>query len=153
STQSQIVQARAGTRKTLLIRERNAPNLDQLGETEATVSTDDATKVGLDDSRGAARAALAIDKSNEAPHREIHVDAGGKPTLAWAFVVRSDDRRQPFARRYWVAARDEPRVLAREDLIYHQAPVAAAAAPQQGQVIGDFFGYDKSPLDPPTKNA
>jgi hypothetical protein len=150
STQSQIVHARNGTRRTLLLRERNAPNLDQLGQTEATVSTNDATKVGLDDAKDATGAALAVDTVNEAPHREIHVDSQGKPSLAWAFVVRSDDRKQPFARRYWVAARGAPTVLAKEDLIYHQAPVDAAT--QQGRVTGDFFGFRQSPLDPPAKD-
>jgi hypothetical protein len=149
STQSQFVQVGNGTRKTLLIRERNAPNLDLLGETEATVATDDATRVGLDDARGAAGVALAVDRSNEAPHREIHVDKQGKPTLAWAFVVRSDDRRQPFARRYWVAARGAADVLAKEDLIYHQAPAAAATGQERvtGKVTGNFYGYRQSPLD------
>jgi hypothetical protein len=166
STQSQIIQVRNGSRKTLLLRERNAPNADLLGETDATVSTEDAARVGVADSRDAAGAALALDNQNETPHREIHVDAGGRPTLSWAFVVRSNDRKQPFARRYWVAARGEPRILAKEDLIYHQAPAGATAqqrqvagntqAPagataEQGRVTGTIFGFKQSPFDPPAK--
>src|SRR5262249_41230468 len=147
STQSQLVQVRNGNRRTILLRERNTPNLDLLGETEATVATGAATKVGLDDSANAGGAALAVDSERETPHREIHVDAQGKPTLALAFVVRSGDRRQPFARRYWVAARGQPTILAKEDLIYHQAPPGATT--ESGRVSGNFFGYKLSPLDPP----
>jgi hypothetical protein len=150
STQSQIIQVRNGSRKTLLLRERNAPNADLLGETDATVLTEDAARVGVTDSKDATGAALALDNQNETPHREIHVDADGKPTLSWAFVVRSNDRKQPFARRYWVAARGEPRILAKEDLIYHQAPAGATA--QQGRVTGTVFGFKQSPFDPPAKS-
>ena len=149
STQSQLIQVNNGVRKTILLRERNTPDLDLLGETEATVKTDDATRVGVDDSKDAISARLAVDDQNETPHREMHVDAQGKSTLAWAFVVRSTERTRPFARRYWVAARGEPTVLAKEDLIYH---VAQDAAPQQGQVTGNIFGFRQSPFDPPAEN-
>lgn len=150
STQSQIVHVRDESRKILLLRDRNAPNVDQLGETEATVPTGDATRVGVADSKDATGATLAVDDKNETPHREIHVDAQGKPTLAWAFVVRSNDRKQPFARRYWVAARGEPKVLDKEDLIYHEGPGAATA--QQGRVTGNIFGFKQSPRDPIAKD-
>jgi hypothetical protein len=52
-----------------------------------------------------------------------------------------------------VAARDEPRVLAKEDLIYHAGPDDAAhAAAQHGQVTGNLFGLRLSPFNPPAKN-
>ena len=76
--------------------------------TEPTVSRRTPPGRALDDCKDATKSALAVDAQNEAPHREIHVDAKGKPTLAWAFVVRSNDRARPFARRYWVAAKGEP---------------------------------------------
>jgi hypothetical protein len=156
SSQSQLIQVKDGARKTILLRERNAPDLDRLGDTEPNVRADDATRAGLDDSRGATDARLAVDDQNEAPHREIHVDAQGKPTLSWAFVVRSTARARPFARRYWVSARGEPTVLAKEDLIYHaaqdEAEAQAAAPAQQGRVVGNIYGFRRSPFDPPSTN-
>ena len=148
STQSQLIQAKGDVRKLLYTRERNVPKMDQLGETEATVNLDDATRVGLDDSKAAAKAQIAVDRKNDAPHREIHVDAGGNATLAWAFVVRSTDRARPFARHYWVAARDRARILDKEDMIFHAAP----SDPHQGKVVGNIYGLRKSPLDPPDEN-
>jgi hypothetical protein len=156
SSQSQLIHVKNGTRKLLITRERNIPNLDQLGETEPTVKTDDATKLGVADSRDAAGAEVMVDAAVEPPHREIHVDAQGKSTLAWAFVIRSTERKQPFARRYWVAATGEPKIMTKEDLIYHDGPADDAdadadAAHKQGRVTGNFFGFKKSPLDPPAK--
>ena len=145
SSQSQLIQVKNRTRKTILLRERNAPNLDQLGDTEPTVKTDDATKAGVDDCKDATSARLTVDNQNETPHREIHVDAQGKPTLAWAFVVRSTERARPFARRYWVAARGEPMILAKEDLIYHAAQNDTL---QQGRVTGNFCGLRRLPFGP-----
>ena len=126
-----MIQVKNGTRKSLLLRERNAPNLDRLGG-PIQRQPEDATRDGpLERLQGRDQAAIAVDRDqNEAPHREIHVDAQGNPTLAWAFVVRSNERSRPFARRYWVAAKGEPKVLAKEDLIYHaqDAPAGAAVA-------------------------
>jgi hypothetical protein len=148
STQSQLIRAKGDSRKLLYVRERNLPKLDQLGDTQPTVKADDATKIGLDDSRDATRAQIAVDQKNEAPHREIHVDPDGKPTLAWAFVVRSTERARPFARRYWVSALDDARVLDKEDLIFH----AGSDVAQQGKVVGNLVGFRKSPLDPPDQD-
>jgi hypothetical protein len=153
SAQSQLIHVKNGVRKTLMMRERNAPDLSGISDTTPTVATDAATKVGMDDCRDATTARLVIDDQNDGPHREIHVDLQGTPTLAWTFVVRSAERKSPFARRYWVAAKDEPKVLAKEDMIYHcgQEGTASAAA-LQGKVSGNIFGYRQSPFDPPAEN-
>ena len=73
--------------------------------------------------------------------------------MAWTFVVRSAERKSPFARRYWVAAKGEPKVLANEDMIYHcgQEGTASAAA-LQGKASGNIFAYSQSPFDPPAEN-
>ena len=148
SSQSQLIHAKGDTRRLLYVRERNTPKLDQLGETVPTVKDEDATKLALDDSKAAIEGAIAVDAKNEKPHPEIHVDPAGKPTLAWSFVVRSNDRTRPYARRYWVAARDDARILDKEDLIYHAGPPATV---QTGKVLADIIGFDKSPLDPVAK--
>lgn len=155
SSQSQMVHVKNGVRKTVLLRERNAPNVDRLAGSDLNVNQEEAARArdaGLNDSKGATNAALAVDEKNEAPHREIHVDAQGNPTLAWAYVVRSNDRARPFARRYWVAAKGEPKVLAKEDLIYHAQDASAATAVAQGRVTGNIVGFKQSPLDPPALN-
>jgi hypothetical protein len=154
SSQSQLIHVKNGTRKTLLIRERNTPNVDRLGDDLSVNAAESgtATKVGLDDSKGATTATLAIDEKNEAPHPEIHVDAQGNSQLALAFVVRSADRAQPFARRYWVAAKGDQKVLAKEDMIYHAQDATPATSTSLGQVTGNFTGFKLSPFDPPAKN-
>ncbi len=153
SNQAQIVEVKDGSRRTLFFRERNMPNPTQIGETEATVKTDDATKAGLGDSKTETTAQLKVDDQGEPPHREIHVDGNGKATLAWVFVVRSTDRAQPYARRYWISARDEPTILAKEDLIYHAGPDGTVSpATHQGRITGNFFAFDKTPRDPAAEN-
>jgi hypothetical protein len=153
SSQSQLIHVKNGVRKTLMMRERNAPDLSGIDDTTPTVATDAAAKIGMDDCRDATTARLVIDETNDGPHREIHVDAEGTPLLAWTFVVRSAERKSPFARRYWVAAKGDPKVLAKEDLIYHFGQDSAAnAAAVQGKAAGNFFGYRQSPFDPPTEN-
>jgi hypothetical protein len=152
-SQTQLIHVKNGVRKTLLLRERNAPDLDRIGDTEPTVKVDDATKLGVDDSKDSTSATLVVDDQNESPHREIHVDSQGTPALAWTFVVRSAERKSPFARRYWVAAQGDAKVLAKEDLIYHAwQDSAAGAQAQQGKVTGNFFGLRQSPLEPPVEN-
>ncbi len=153
SSQSQLIHVKNGVRKTLMMRERNAPDLSALDDTTPTVGTDAAAKVGMDDCRDATTARLEIDRTNDGPHREIHVDSQGTPALAWTFVVRSAERKSPFARRYWVAAKGDPKVLAKEDLIYHIGQDSAAStAAQQGKVTGNYYGYRLSPFDPPAEN-
>ena len=88
----------------------------------------------------------------------------GKGELAWTYMVRSKDRKDRFARQYWVAAQGA-RILLKEDLVYmcggQQPPAAAAPAPAtamatasatKGKVIGNIYEYKKSPLDPPDKD-
>lgn len=148
SSQSQFIQVRGNTRRSVFLRERNVPDLDQMGDTVATITSDEAVRLGLDDSRQVVQGPIRVDAENAPPRREIHVDANGKPTLAWAFLVHSASKAQPYARRYWVAARDEARILDKEDLIYNLGPEPeAAAASQQGSVVGNLFGLGKSPLD------
>ena len=71
------------------------------------------------------------------------------------------DRKDRFARQYWVAA--GACILLKEDLrlpVRWQEPPAAAApattmataSATKGKVTGNIFGYKKSPLDPPDKD-
>lgn len=50
---------------------------------------------------------------------EVWVDEKLKGHLAWTFTISSDSLTDPKARRYWITAAGEPRILETENLIYH----------------------------------
>jgi len=68
---------------------------------------------------------------------EIWVDPQRTGVLAWSFVVRSEDRATPFARRYWVAARNEAKILESESQIAFAQP---APARDRIRVLGKGHG-------------
>ncbi|MEK7994463.1 MAG: hypothetical protein AAB403_11730, partial [Planctomycetota bacterium] len=70
------------------------------------------------------------------PVLEILVGPDQKGYLAWSLEVRSTSLTQPQARRYWISAATEPRVLYFESLIYHQF--------HQGTVTGTL--WDTTPV-------
>jgi hypothetical protein len=167
TSQGLVIASRGNQRKVLFSRDRNLPDPDQLpANTQPTIKQENATQVGLADAKesvGGIDVDVAAGGANEAPHLEIVVGEKGKGELAWTYVVRSKDRKDRFARQYWVAAQGAPRILLKEDLVYlcggQEPPAAAApatamatASATKGKVTGNIFGYKKSPLDPPDKD-
>lgn len=62
------------------------------------------------------------------PELEIWVDENANGQLAWTLTVENDSLTEPLARRYWVAAIGEPRVLHWESEVYHTHFGEATAA-------------------------
>jgi hypothetical protein len=162
TSQSLVIASRGNQRKVLFSRERNLPDPDKLpADTKATVEQDAATRIGGDDARQAlggdinVEVAMGEAEANEAPHLEIVVGDQGKSELAWTYVLRAKDRKDRFARQYWVAAQGQARILLKEDLVYlcwqQPAPPAAPAA-TTGKITGTIYGFKKSPRDMPDKN-
>jgi hypothetical protein len=167
TSQGLVIASRGNQRKVLFSRDRNLPDPAQLpADTQPTIRQEDATKVGRDDAKGAVSGInvdVAAGGANDAPRLEIVVGEHGKGELAWTYMVRSKDRKDRFARQYWVAAQGTPRILLKEDLIYlcgrQESPAAAVpaaamatASATKGKVTGNIFKYKKSPLDPPDKD-
>jgi hypothetical protein len=157
TSQGLVIASRGNQRKLLFSRDRNLPDTTKLpADTKATVKQEAAVQVGLDDAKravGEMAIELSPGEANVAPHLEIVVGEAGQSNLAWTYVVRAKDRKDRFARQYWIAAQGDPRVVIKEDLIYLYCPQAAAppTAPPtiKAAVTGNIFGMKKSPLDPP----
>jgi|GEM_PF-5658022 hypothetical protein len=135
--QSALVLVSGNERSVLLVRERAMPRLDAVPELKATVPQMTAEQSALRDAIADTDIAdLQVDKANQPVHQEIYVDAEGRPLLAWTILVRRPDnvRQQTVARRYWIAATGEQRILAKEDLI------------QRDDVVGTYWKMSESSL-------
>jgi hypothetical protein len=160
TSQSMVISSRGNQRKILFSRDRNLPDPDKLpADTKATVEQDAATRVGLNDAKqavGEINVEVALGEANEAPHLEIVVGEAGKAELAWTYVVRAMDRKDRFARQYWVAAQGDPRVVLKEDLVYlccwQEPSTTAAPGEAKSNIAGSIYGFRKSPNDPPDNN-
>ena len=133
----------------ICIRYRNILRENATVTLDPTVTLDDASRLGQTDARDVLAdlpgkdVALTVDRPADAKAaRQILVTADGNGRLTLSFVVRSTDKRTPFARRYWVAAQDQATILAKEDLIYRDEP-----APINGKVTGIVWGFHRSPFD------
>jgi hypothetical protein len=160
TSQGLVIASTGNQRKVLFSRERNLPDPDKLpADTKATVEQDAATRIGSDDSRqalgGDIDVEVAMGEANEAPHLEIIVGDQGKAELAWTYVLRAKDRKDRFARQYWVAAQGQPRILLKEDLVYmcwQEPATPAAPAATKGKITGNIYGFKKSPRDTADEN-
>jgi hypothetical protein len=157
--QSLVIASRGNQRKVLFSRDRNLPDADKLpADTNATIAQDAATGIGLADARqalgGDFNVEVAMGEGNAAPHLEILVGDQGKADLAWTYVLRAKDRKDRFARQYWVAAQGAARILLKEDLVYlcWDGPSSPATAATKGNITGNIHGLNKSPLNAPDKN-
>jgi thiol-disulfide isomerase/thioredoxin len=158
TSQGLVIASRGTQRNVLFSRERNLPSPDKLPmSTNPTVTQDDALKLGRTDAQQALGegVALAPSKAGEVPQLEIVVGDGGTGELAWTYVIRANDRKDRFARQYWVAAQGDARILLKEDLVYlcgDQPPGPAAATAAKGRIAGNIWGFKKSPMDASEKN-
>jgi hypothetical protein len=160
TSQSLVIASRGNQRKVLFSRARNLPDPENLpADTTATVEQETATRIGLGDAKkgvGDVNIEVAMGDANQAPHLEIVVGDQGKAELAWTYVVRANDRKDRFARQYWVAAQGDAHILLKEDLVYmncwQEPSTAVAPAATKGKITGDIFGIKKSPLDAPDTN-
>ncbi len=160
TSQSMVIASRGNQRKVMFSRDRNLPDPDKLpADTNATVAQDAAIGIGHADARqalgGDINVEVAAGETSAAPHLEIVVGDQGKADLAWTYVLQAKERKDRFARQYWVAAQGEARVLLKEDLVYlcwQEPSTPAAAAATKGKIIGNIYGFKKSPLDAPDKN-
>jgi hypothetical protein len=167
TSQGLVIASRGNQRKVLFSRDRNLPDPNQLpADTQPTIKQEDATQVGRADAKDAVGGIdidVAAGGANDSPRLEIVVGENGKGELAWTYMVRSKDRKDRFARQYWVAAQGTPRMLLKEDLVYlcggQEQPTAAApvtatatASATKGKVSGNIFGKKKSPRDQPDKD-
>jgi hypothetical protein len=94
----------------LATRERNVPA--KVDATEPTVPAKKAIEVAKQD------ASLGDAKVND-PKLEIWVDGRQMGHLTWTFIVESGSLTNPRGWRYWVGAVGEPKVLNKENTIYH----------------------------------
>lgn len=160
TSQALVMSSRGNQRKVLFSRDRNLPDPDKLpADTKATVEQEAATRIGLNDAKlavGEINVEVAAGEANEAPHLEIIVGDQGKAELAWTYVVRAKDRKDRFARQYWVTAQNDARVVLKEDLVYlncwQEPSTTAAPGATKGKITGNIIGFKKSPLDPPDNN-
>ncbi|HZW35194.1 MAG TPA: hypothetical protein VFF52_31015, partial [Isosphaeraceae bacterium] len=121
----------------LFVRNRNMPNPDEVPTLQATVSQPAAEQIALHDATAETGLVdLQVDRVYLPVHQEIYVDEGGHPLLAWTILIRRpiNVRTRALSRRYWIAARGEPRILAKEDLI------------QRDAVVGSYWKLSDSPL-------
>ena len=148
SSVSHVVEATGTKTQTLYIRSTNLPKKGALPSTKTTVKADDAEQLGRVDAK---KVVADIDPQVTPAHPEILVKADGSAELVWSFIVQARDPAHIFARQYWVSARDDAKIVRKEDLVYLEAqdnPEAGAPA-ASGKVTGNIWGLGKSPLDPP----
>lgn len=146
SSISHVVEATGTENQTVYIRSTNLPKKGAMPSTTATVKSQAAETLGLEDAR---MAVAGIAPKVSRPHREILVKADGSAELVWSFIIQAEDPAHIFARQYWVSARGDAKVVHREDLVYLEAQEATSAA-ATGTVTGNVLGLGKSPLDPPS---
>jgi hypothetical protein len=116
-------------RKAILARDRNLPAQGaDLGPTDNTIKYEAARDLAQRDARelfaklypNAEPILAVVTLQPDAPRLEILLDAERKKgTLAWRFSVMSTDPGRPMLRRYWVAARDDAKILNHEDRIFY----------------------------------
>jgi hypothetical protein len=117
------------------VRKRNLPT--SVNATEASVSADAAMEAAKADAGG-----WAADAETTAPALEVFTNADLSGALTYRIDITSSNLAEPNARRYWIAATDEPTVVFWESLIRHQ---------HNGQVTGQVWTESGRP-DRPTAN-
>lgn len=113
----------------LTTRERGVPAA--VNGVSPEIPAEQATEAALADTGGGAarqpdQPAPSVRASE--PELEIWVDENAAGQLAWTLTVENDNLTEPLARRYWVSAIGEPRVLHWESEIYHTHFGEASAA-------------------------
>lgn len=95
----------------LATRERGVPS--EMNATEPTVTQEEAIQI--------AKQAAGDEFPNVGQAQlEIWVGVDGKGSLTWTFTLESPSLTKPQARRYWISAVGEPRVVEWESTIYHK---------------------------------
>ena len=104
----------SGSGTLLVTRRRGLP--ETVDGTEPSVSAQQAVSTAVE----AAKAYFGETQPTASePMREIWVDDTNEGHLAWSFTLESPSLTEPQARRYWVAALGDGRVLHWESAIYH----------------------------------
>ena len=116
------------------LRKRNLPT--SVNATSATVTPEAARKAAVADA-----GAWALSAAVSVPKTEIWVDPDASGKLAYRIEIASNDLANPNARRYWISAVDEPRVIFWENLIFHT---------HNGQVTGTIWPGSGLPNAPTT---
>ncbi len=117
------------------LRKRNLPQ--SANATTATVSAASAQDAAVSDA-----GSWAQDAETSGPELELWVNPDGSGELAYRIEMTSTDLTDPNARRYWISAVGEPRVIYWESMIRHT---------HNGQVTGTIWTESGRP-DRPTAN-
>jgi hypothetical protein len=111
---SDVLSVATAEGKLLVVRERNIPQ--SVDGTTPTVDGEAAKRAAIEASRTHGMPTTA--EANE-PHLEVFVDRSAKGRLTWRVRVASTSLTAPWARDIWVAAIENPVVLADREVIYH----------------------------------
>jgi hypothetical protein len=127
----------SGDNRLLVVRKRGLPA--SVDATKPDVAGEDAVAAAR---RAAGQAFAGIDPQRIITALEIWVDDQQLGHLSWTFTLNSGSLTDPDVRRFWVSAKDGPRVLHWESEVYHT---------HHGQVTGNIWAT--SPQPPPPTSA
>ena len=128
-----------GDNRLLVVRRRGLPA--SVDATTPSVSALDAVAAAR---QVAGQAFTGLDPQKINPALEIWVDDQQAGHLSWTFSLSTGSLTDPDVRRFWMSARDTPRVLNWESEIFHT---------HHGQVTGNIWTTSPQPPPPTTATA